>query len=139
MTIVAQKALTAVAVPAVAVAVGCCGCAALTASTVPRAHAADANYQLVQEPEAGYSPIVGLISGATRSVRITMYEFTDPAAINTLIDAHRRGVDTKVILDAAFRGRDTNAETFQQLAAAGVEVKWAPNGVIYHQLSGVRR
>jgi cardiolipin synthase A/B len=133
MTIVARKALTAVAVPAVAVAVSCCGCAALTASTVPRAHAADANYQLVLEPDAGYSPIVGLISGAARSVRITMYEFTDPAAVNALIDAHRRGVDTKVILDAAFRGRDTNAETFQQLATAGVEVKWAPNGVIYHQ------
>ncbi len=84
----------------------------------------------------GYSPIIGLISGAARSVRITMYELTDPAAVNALIDAHNRGVDTKVILDAAFHGHDTNAEAFQELSDAGVEVKWAPNGVIYHQLSG---
>ena len=99
----------------------------------PRAHAVDGAYQLIQEPDAGYSSIVGLISGATRSVRMTMYELTDPAAINALIDAHRRGVDTKVILDAAFHGHKTNAEAFQELSDAGVDVKWAPNGVIYHQ------
>ena len=99
----------------------------------PRAHAVDGDYQLIQEPDAGYSSIVGLISGATRSVRMTMYELTDPAAINALIDAHRRGVDTKVILDAAFHGHKTNAEAFQELSDAAVDVKWAPNGVIYHQ------
>jgi hypothetical protein len=38
-------------------------------------------------PNAGYSAIVGLITGATRSVRMTMYELTDPAAVNALIDA----------------------------------------------------
>ena len=131
--VVARKALPVVAVLIVALAVTCCGWAGSTISTVPRAHAADANYQLIQEPDAGYSPIIGLISGAARSVRITMYELTDPAAVNALIEAHRRGVDTKVILDAAFHGHDTNAEAFQELSDAGVDVKWAPNGVIYHQ------
>jgi cardiolipin synthase A/B len=133
ITIAARKALTVVAVVTIALAVTCRGCAAFITSTVPRAHGADANYQLIQEPDAGYSPIIGLISGAARSVRLTMYELTDPAAVNALIDAHRRGVDTKVILDAAFHGHDTHAETFQQLAEAGVDVKWSPNGVIYHQ------
>ena len=133
MTIVARKALPVVAVLIVALAVTCCSWAGLTISTVPRAQAADANYLLIQEPDAGYSPIIGVISGAARSVRITMYELTDPAAVSALIEAHHRGVDTKVILDAAFHGRDTNAETFQELSEAGVGVKWAPNGVIYHQ------
>jgi hypothetical protein len=60
-----------------------------TAATfaAPRAHANDGDYQLIQEPNAGYSAIVGLITGATRSVRMTMYELTDPAAVNALIDA----------------------------------------------------
>jgi len=107
--------------------------AMLAIFAAPRAHAADGAYQLIQEPDAGYSSIVGLIGGAARSVRMTMYELTDPAAINALIDAHRRGADTKVILDAAFHGHKTNAEAFQELSDAGVEVKWAPNGVIYHQ------
>jgi len=104
-----------------------------SSAATPAARAADAGYQLIQEPDAGYSPIIGLISGAARSIRITIYELTDPAAINALIDAHNRGVDTRVILDAAFHGRNTNTATFQQLSGAGVGVKWAPNGVIYHQ------
>jgi cardiolipin synthase len=107
--------------------------AATVALAAPRAHADDGAYQLIQEPDAGYSSIVGLIVGATHSVRMTMYELTDPAAINALIDAHRRGVATKVILDAAFHGHKTNAEAFDELSGAGVDVKWAPNGVIYHQ------
>jgi phosphatidylserine/phosphatidylglycerophosphate/cardiolipin synthase-like enzyme len=121
--------LTAVAT----VALVCFGCVASTNSATPTTHAADANYQLIQEPDAGYAPILGLISGATRSVRMTMYELTDPAAVNALIDTHNRGLDTRVILDAAFRGRQTNAASFQQLSDAGVQVRWAPNGVIYHQ------
>jgi cardiolipin synthase A/B len=111
----------------------CGGCPVVPTAAVPRAQAADANYQLIQEPDAGYSPLIGLINGATRSVRMTMYELTDPAAVNALVDAHHRGVDTKVILDAAFHGHDTNAEAFKELSDAGVDVKWAPNRVIYHQ------
>jgi cardiolipin synthase A/B len=133
ITVTARKALTVVAIATVALLARCCGCPVLATSAVLRAQAADASYQLIQEPDAGYSPIIGLISGAARSVRITMYELTDPAAVNALIDAHNRGVDTKVILDAAFHGHDTNAEAFQELSDAGVDVKWAPNGVIYHQ------
>jgi cardiolipin synthase A/B len=129
-TITWRRACALVAIAA-AVAATCCGSADLV--TAPAARAADANYQLIQEPDAGYAPIIGLISGATRSVRMTMYELTDPAAVNALIDDHNRGLDTKVILDAAFHGRQTNAATFQQLIDAGVGVKWAPNGVIYHQ------
>jgi cardiolipin synthase A/B len=130
-TIARRRALTVVAM-ATSVLV-CFGSVALPNSAAPTAHAADANYQLIQEPDAGYAPIIGLISGATRSVRMTMYELTDPAAVNALIDTHNRGLDTRVILDAAFRGRQTNAATFQQLNDAGVGVRWAPNGVIYHQ------
>jgi len=130
---VVPKALTVLAIARVTLAVICCGGAVLVFSTVPRARAADTNYQLIQEPDAGYAPIIGLISNATRSVRITMYELTDPTAVSALIDAHNRGVDTKVILDAAFHGHQTNAEAFQELSDAGVGVKWAPNGLIYHQ------
>lgn len=123
------KVLAAFAVAAVAWS----GWMVFTTSPLPRARALDADYQLIQEPDAGYSPIVALIAGAAHSVRVTMYELTDPAAVNALIDAHNRGVDTKVILDAAFHGRKTNTEAFQELSDAGVAVKWAPNEVIYHQ------
>ena len=94
-TIATRKALTFAAIATVVAAATCAGSFS-TSSTVTRARAADANYQLIQEPDAGYSPIIDLISRADRSVRMTMYELTDPAAINALIDAHRRGLDTKV-------------------------------------------
>jgi len=42
-------------------------------------------------------------------------------------------VDTRVILDDAFHGHETNAAAFQHLSDAGVGVRWAPNGIIYHQ------
>ncbi|WP_053082817.1 phospholipase D-like domain-containing protein [Mycolicibacterium chlorophenolicum] len=94
---------------------------------------ASAPYQLIQEPDAGYRPINNLIGSATRSVRMTMYALTDPDAVAALIDAHQRAVDVKVILDAAFHGQATNTRAYEQLRAARVDVKWAPNDVIYHQ------
>lgn len=97
------------------------------------AWAADSDYRLLQEPDDGYGAVIGLIGTANRSVRVTMYELTDPAAVKALVDAHLRGIDTRVILDAAFHGEKSNGQTYRDLSAAGVNVKWAPNGVIYHQ------
>ena len=127
----ARRASSPATVMILALVVTCC--LQVLTSLMPSARAAGADYQLIQEPDAGYSPIIDLISGATRSVRITMYELSDPAAVEALIDAHRRGVQTRVILDAAFHGRATNATAFTELSDAGVGAKWAPNGVIYHQ------
>jgi cardiolipin synthase A/B len=77
--------------------------------------------------------VIGVINQAQHSIRMTMYELTDPQATAALIAAHDRGVDVKVLLDAAYHRRDTNAAAFEQLSSAGVNVRWAPDGVIYHQ------
>lgn len=98
-----------------------------------RLTAQDAGYQLIQEPDAGYGPVIGVIDQARRSIRMTIYELEDPQAIASLIAAHGRGVDVKVLLDAAGHGRDANATAFSDLSAAGVNVRWAPDAIIYHQ------
>jgi hypothetical protein len=72
--IVARKALTVAAGVTAALAVVCGDCLTFTTCTASRASADDAAYRLIQEPDAGYSPIVGLISAASRSIRITMYD-----------------------------------------------------------------
>jgi phosphatidylserine/phosphatidylglycerophosphate/cardiolipin synthase-like enzyme len=90
-------------------------------------------YRLIQEPDAGYQPIIDLIHNAVSSVRMTMYELADDDADEALIDAHRRGVDVKVILDTALHGHATDQSAYDQLQSSGVAVKWAPNDVIYHQ------
>jgi len=117
----------------VAVLAGCSGPPATFVAPAARPTAQDATYQLIQEPDQGYGPVIGVIDQAQRSIRMTMYELDDPQATAALIAAHGRGVDVKVLLDAASHGRDTNAAAFDDLRAAGVSVRWAPDGVIYHQ------
>jgi phosphatidylserine/phosphatidylglycerophosphate/cardiolipin synthase-like enzyme len=127
--------LARIAVAAVAVSSLSTGCAFERTMTAPHGagHDTSVPYRLIQEPDAGYQPIIGLIRSSVSSVRMTMYALSDDAAVAAMTDAHRRGVDVKVILNSAFHGRDTNSDAYDELHAAGVDVKWAPNDVIYHQ------
>lgn len=127
------RCLVAVAA-AVALLAGCSSPASRAGNPLaPALNAAHGVYRLVQEPDAGYSAVLGVIGQARRTLRVTMYELADSTALTALIDAHRRGVDTKIILDAAFHGRQTNEAAYDQLKAAGVDVRWAPAATIFHQ------
>jgi cardiolipin synthase len=129
------RALARSLVAGLAVSVLAGGCTFDRTLAIPRPDtiAASAPYELIQEPDAGYQPIIDLIRSATRTVRMTMYQLSDPDAVDALIDAHQRAADVKVILDAAFHGQATNGAAYRQLRDAGVAVTWAPNDVIYHQ------
>lgn len=133
MTVLTRRAPTALAVVAAVVIAGWAMPHTRSGPPAARLAAGAFAYQLIQEPDQGYPPVIDVINQAGQSVRVTMYELTDPDAIAALIADHRRGVDTKVLLDAAFHGRKTNTDAYDELAAAGVDVRWAPNGVIYHQ------
>ena len=130
--------LARIAAAAVAVSSLSTGCAFERTIATPHLPGPDSvvPYRLIQQPDAGYQPIIDLIRSSISSVRMTMYELSDDTAVTALIDAHRRGVDVKVILNRAYHGHDTNRASYDALYAAGVDVKWAPNDVIYHQLSG---
>lgn len=97
----------------------------------------DGPYTLLQVPQAGYSVFTKLIDGAQKSVRMTMYALTATDVVQALSNAHQRGADVRVILDAAFRGRKTNQSAYDQLSPAGVGVVWAPSSRIVHQKSMV--
>ena len=126
--------LSRVAAVTVAISSIATGCAFGRTPATPHISVdSDHPYRLIQEPDAGYQPIIDLIRSSTRSVRMTMYELADDAAVAALTDAHRRGVDVMAVLDTAFAGHDTNRAAYDALHAAGVQVKWAPNDVIYHQ------
>ena len=103
-------------------------------NTAPAAAVTGAGqFVLIQEPAAGYDSILAGITTARRTVEMTIYELADPAAQADLIAAHRRGVAVRVILDRAFHGQQVNHDAYTQLAAAGVAVRWAPAGQIFHQ------
>lgn len=123
---------------AVVVAIAATGCAYLprleVARTTGPGGVVDAHYTLIQEPDAGYAPIISLIDGATKSVRMTIYALNDPAIEQALINAHsQRGVATKVVLDRAYHGQVANESAYNRLTSAGLQVIWAPAETIVHE------
>lgn len=76
-------------------------------------------------PEYGRTPnctqeVVNALTGAKNSVLIQAYGFTSAPIAKALMDAHRRGVEVKVILDRSNRTAHYSAATF--LAHAGIPV-----------------
>jgi len=78
---------------------------------------------LIVMPDDSSKPILDAINGATKSLRVKMFLFSDPSILKAVIDAHRRGVNVRVMLNPARRdGESENKESHKQLAAAGVTV-----------------
>ena len=116
----------------VAVAVSSLAAGRAFERTIAAPHVSPVPYRLIQEPDAGYQPIIDLIRSAVSSVRMTTYEQAEDDAVTALADPHRRGVDVKVILDP-HSTVSTPTKQPTMLHAAGVDIKWAPNDAIYHQ------
>jgi phosphatidylserine/phosphatidylglycerophosphate/cardiolipin synthase-like enzyme len=88
---------------------------------------------LIVEPAAGMGPIYSIISGAEHTLDMTMYELSDPQADQLLISDRDRGVAVRVLLDQDYEGATANQAAYAQLSAAGVQIRWAPSSVIFHQ------
>jgi cardiolipin synthase len=104
-----------------------------TGPAAARSSAASAGrLRLLVEPAAGTGPIYRLITGARRSVDLTMYELRDASAEADLAAAARRGVDVRVLLDRHLE-RSRNIAAYDYLAAHHVHVRWGPAGTTVHQ------
>ncbi len=78
---------------------------------------------LVVLPDDSAGPMLDAINHASRSLRIKMFVFSDPAILQAVIAAHKRGVDVRVMLNPARRsGESENAESRKLLTSAGVSV-----------------
>jgi phosphatidylserine/phosphatidylglycerophosphate/cardiolipin synthase-like enzyme len=74
-------------------------------------------------PDDTARPIIEAIDGASTSLRIKMFVFSDPTLLQTVLAAHRRGVKVRIMLNPARRsGEQENESTRQALIGAGVEV-----------------
>jgi len=74
--------------------------------------------------------------GAVRRVLAEMYTLTDPEVIALLVNAHRRGLVVRVLLDP---NQAYNLHGYAVLHAGGVEVRWypVPRGVLLHAKIGL--
>ena len=58
---------------------------------------------LIVLPDDTAQPILDAIAGATKSIRIKMFLFSDPSLLKAVIAAHQRGVDVRIMLNPARR------------------------------------
>jgi cardiolipin synthase A/B len=78
---------------------------------------------LIVLPDDSARPILEAINGATKSLRVKMFVFSDPTLLQAVIDAKRRGVKVRVMLNPARRSGETeNEESRKTLTHAHVEV-----------------
>ena len=78
---------------------------------------------LFVEPEAGREPVLKGMELATRSIDMVMYLLLDNEVVDGLINAHKRGVQVRVMYEPdPFGGGDIAAD-LNRLRAAGVQVK----------------
>jgi len=78
---------------------------------------------LIVLPDDSVRPILDAINGAEKSIRVKMFVFSDPDLVNAVIAARKRGVNVRVMLNAARRsGESDNDATKDLLSKAGVEV-----------------
>jgi cardiolipin synthase len=95
--------------------------------------------RLIVLPDDSARPILDTIEGASRSLRIKMFVFSDPALLRAVIAAQRRGVRVRVMLNSARRsGERDNEDTRRVLVRAGIDVKDAnPLFALTHEKSMV--
>src|SRR4029077_16561606 len=79
---------------------------------------------LIVLPDDSAEPILKAIAGARKTLRVKMFVFSDPRLLAAAIDAKRRGVKVRVMLNPARRsGEEDNAPTRRALEKADIEVK----------------
>jgi cardiolipin synthase len=81
---------------------------------------------LVVEPDAGPQAVLDLIASARSSLWMEMYLLTDAGAIAAIAGRAAAGCDVRVILEPApYQADGANQTAHDQLAAAGVDVRWS--------------
>ena len=82
--------------------------------------------RVLVEPDAGPDAVWALLAGAQRSLSLEMYLLTDAATIELLGARRAAGVDVRVLLEPhPYQADGANQAAFDELAAAGVDVRWA--------------
>src|ERR1700730_14803035 len=79
---------------------------------------------LIVLPDDSAKPILAAIKGASRTLRVKMFVFSDPGLLEAVIAAKRRRVNVRVMLNPARRsGEHDNDATRKALELADIDVK----------------
>lgn len=79
------------------------------------------------------SHIIDHINDAKKSIKLQAYSFTDPMIANALVEAHKRGVDVRLILDKS--NVNDNRSSKDIVMSAGVPVRFDyPTGIAHNKV-----
>ncbi len=74
-------------------------------------------------PDDSARPVLDAINHASKSLRIKIFLFSDPAILQAVIQAQKRGVSVRVMLNPARRGGESeNEATRNKLTSASIAV-----------------
>jgi len=81
------------------------------------------SHSLIVLPDDTAEPFLDAVNNAKKSIRVKMFLFSHPDLIEAVIQAKKRGVHVRVMLNPARRsGESENEDTHKKLKAAGIEV-----------------
>ncbi|WP_408626177.1 phospholipase D family nuclease [Dryocola clanedunensis] len=87
----------------------------------------------------GFSPegsaqrlVLQTLDESQQSIRLMGYSFTSPEVVKSLLAAHRRGVDVKVVLDAKGNTSRSSRAAINLLVNAGIPVRLVSQFKIMH-------
>jgi cardiolipin synthase len=81
---------------------------------------------LIVEPEENDYPIVNGIKAAQKSIDLEIYLLSDKYVVQSLIDAEKRGVNVRVILEEnPYKRYGANKEVKDKLSHYGIQTRWA--------------
>lgn len=89
--------------------------------------------------QAGFSPegsaltlVLKTIDSAEHSIRLMGYSFTSPEVVKALINAHRRGVDVKVVLDESGNQNKSSQAAMNAIVNVGIALRTNGQYAIMH-------
>ena len=110
---------------AIAAPIGC--------SIQPPASTASPPIEVAFSPEAGAEALILKIIGSARqSIRLAGYSFTSPAVVRGLMDAKRRGVDVKILLDDKGNRGQASVAAMNLIVGAGISLRVVSAYAIHH-------
>ena len=76
--------------------------------------------------------VVKVLASAQQTIRLTGYSFTSPAVVKGLVEAKRRGVDVKVLLDDRGNRGQSSLVAIRMITDANIPLKVIFSYVIHH-------
>lgn len=96
----------------------------IAALSLPAAATATPNVQVGFSPEGSARALVlQTIAGARKSIRMIGYSFQAPDIVQALVDAKKRGVDVRVVVDKKRNQNKASLKAMNLAAANGIQLR----------------